>query len=793
MRSETRVYCIPMTTPSIRRPQQQGVVMGLKRRLLRLESLEPRQLLAGVHGALELQADEMLGPSGVTESFAEKFPTVERLANRSTPYLAEPESLDTTHMLRVAYVIPSNRSPQTSGVVNLQDFLPRMREWFREQMDRNGFGSKTLRYETEADGVTPRIHVVNVDVTDEFLREDVWQNTIDAATEAGVSVWSSGEVWLLIPECHRQSSDGSIDGGVALGAGFGSGSSAGVAMIGSDSLFRLSDTALRDDQLYDGVVVPDIGPFPLVQDVSFPWFEGNTISSIGSSIQGAMIHELGHAFGLAHDFRNDGNFHGNLMGNGFRGLRGALYPELYPDDDARLAYGAALALNVSRYFNSDTPYDDSTAPTLDIGPSVAVDSSDHLLKIEFSAEDEDALAVALLRRDGETINELVLSGNEFDGQFTTPFYETSVGHELEVSVYDEQGNRTSRDVSINVAPGSINRAPQPSIKVDHSIIRIGETITLDASRSVDADHSIDSLIIEWDTDGDGDFDTTTDANETLQITPSRAGAFFVTALVIDPAGAQAVSAPIAIRVRDDNQQMVTIDSTQVVHAEGDSGMTNFEFTVTRSDTSASPGEVRFAVTGSGTDPADAEDFVGNEFPTGSVTFAGNAATTAISIAVAGDKTEEGNEDFTVAITGTHVVTDQSTSTGRIEKDDNSTDNANTLDVTGSGNPSAFQDGILIVRHMLGQPDSNLESPALIPDEATRRTGAAIRAHLEAAGNVLDANGDGNLSPFQDGILIVRYLLGQPAANLEDPDADPGRFDPRDGCSYSRLLRHVDAG
>ena len=90
-----------------------------------------------------------------------------------------------------------------------------------------------------------------------------------------------------------------------------------------------------------------------------------------------------------------------------------------------------------------------------------------------------------------------------------------------------------------------------------------------------------------------------------------------------------------------------------------------------------------------------------------------------------------------------------------------------LDVTGSGSPSPFQDGILVVRYMLGQPDANLEDERLIPSGATRMTGAEIRAHLDAAGLALDANGDGTNNPFQDGILIVRYLLGQPDANLED--------------------------
>jgi RHS repeat-associated protein len=110
-----------------------------------------------------------------------------------------------------------------------------------------------------------------------------------------------------------------------------------------------------------------------------------------------------------------------------------------------------------------------------------------------------------------------------------------------------------------------------------------------------------------------------------------------------------------------------------------------------------------------------------------------------------------------------------------------------LDVTGSGNANPFQDGILIVRFMLDQPDANLEDPALIPAGSTRTTGAEIRAFMEAAGNALDANGDGIINPFQDGILIVRFLLGQPDANLEGPALIPAGSTRTTGAAIRQYL------
>tara|TARA_R110002049_G_scaffold182485_1_gene350273 strand:- start:721 stop:16071 length:15351 start_codon:yes stop_codon:yes gene_type:complete len=96
--------------------------------------------------------------------------------------------------------------------------------------------------------------------------------------------------------------------------------------------------------------------------------------------------------------------------------------------------------------------------------------------------------------------------------------------------------------------------------------------------------------------------------------------------------------------------------------------------------------------------------------------------------------------------------------------------AGTLDVNGTGDAVWFRDGILLLRYMIGQPD---EVPAVpgsrqIPAGSTRATAADIRQHLDDAGMALDVNGDGKVVWFQDGILILRYLIGQPDEILAVP-------------------------
>ncbi len=84
-------------------------------------------------------------------------------------------------------------------------------------------------------------------------------------------------------------------------------------------------------------------------------------------------------------------------------------------------------------------------------------------------------------------------------------------------------------------------------------------------------------------------------------------------------------------------------------SEGDIGATPFTFEVTRSGDLSEEVSFDFTVTPSGFDPAEAEDFVGGAFPTGTVTFADGADTALVTVEVQGDFVQEGTEDFTVMI------------------------------------------------------------------------------------------------------------------------------------------------
>jgi len=265
------------------------------------------------------------------------------------------------YKVRVIYMIPSNRLPQHQAKQKLQDYVVRMQDWYREEMERLGYGSKSFIYETELNGKAPKINFVYVPQPDTAFQGgygDRWGKILDALVTAGYPPWQQGELMLIIAETEIQNSDdksplyssfiyngndSNFFGGAA------GGDFTGVGLVTGETLARLSKTFLTNNKPYAGMIIDNIGLYPLVQDVTFPWFEGLTLSSTSSSAQGGTLHELSHGLGLGHDFRNDANFNGNLMGNGLRGLRGALYPNRYPNDDMRLDSGSALQLNYNRF------------------------------------------------------------------------------------------------------------------------------------------------------------------------------------------------------------------------------------------------------------------------------------------------------------------------------------------------------------------------------------------------------------------------------------------------------------
>ncbi|MCJ8347575.1 hypothetical protein MJH12_18705, partial [bacterium] len=135
----------------------------------------------------------------------------------------------------------------------------------------------------------------------------------------------------------------------------------------------------------------------------------------------------------------------------------------------------------------------------------------------------------------------------------------------------------------------------------------------------------------------------------------------------------AISSDIATSTQDivisKEDSSLALVASSAVKAEGDSGTTNYTFTINRTGDITSAGTVNYAVTGNS--GLDASDFVGGVLPSGTLTLAANQTSTTLTIAVAGDTLAEVSENFTVTLSNASptISLADATEVGTIQTDD----------------------------------------------------------------------------------------------------------------------------
>jgi Tol biopolymer transport system component len=126
-------------------------------------------------------------------------------------------------------------------------------------------------------------------------------------------------------------------------------------------------------------------------------------------------------------------------------------------------------------------------------------------------------------------------------------------------------------------------------------------------------------------------------------------------------------------IQNDDLPTVSISPASVSHLEGNSGITEFTFTVSLDQSVTNFESVQWKVTGSGDHHADAADF-GGTLLSGLVTFSYYDTTATVSVFVTGDVAAEFTEGFTVTLFNASpgLAIGTSTAAGTIENDDAST-------------------------------------------------------------------------------------------------------------------------
>ena len=243
------------------------------------------------------------------------LPAGKRLADRNS---GEPRTV------RMIYFLPNDLPFDQEKFDLMKTMIRQVQTFYAEQMQAHGYGNRTFRFETDAQG-EPLVHRVD----GRHSLRHYWDEDGEEISEIAQTFDLYANVYLINFVTDGKSGKGyasrwTKEGGFAVGTTHG-----------------------------DEVTVSDFSTF---------------------------IHELGHAFGLGHDFRDDTY----LMSYGPDSLRD------------RLSACHARFLAVHPYFNADNPIKWAQPPTIELTSSLVRRKGETSIPIQIKVRDADGLHQVIL-------------------------------------------------------------------------------------------------------------------------------------------------------------------------------------------------------------------------------------------------------------------------------------------------------------------------------------------------------------------------------------------------------------
>ena len=222
--------------------------------------------------------------------------------------------------VRMIYFLPNNRPFRQEIVDSMKVAIRQIQTFYADQMEAHGHGRKTFRFETDAQG-EPLIHRVDGQHPDSYYTFDAVWDELGQTFDVNQNIFFVGVSYNTM----------------GLGGRF----------------TKNSGMALFPNRPSGGLEVS-----------RFKWE--------------VEAHELGHAFGWGHDFR-DGAY---LMSYG-------------PGQD-RLSACHAEFLSMHPYFNSDTPIEETSPPTIELISPPAYPRGSTSVSIQLKVSDSEGLHQVIL-------------------------------------------------------------------------------------------------------------------------------------------------------------------------------------------------------------------------------------------------------------------------------------------------------------------------------------------------------------------------------------------------------------
>ena len=337
------------------------------------------------------------------------------------------ESQHIRNIVRLIYFVPLDRFPQPDIDAKLDAQIRDVQQFYADQMEHYGFGRKTFRFETDVKGKAI-VHYVNGKFTDSYYHN----NTLDKVWEEIHEQFDrSKNIYLVVIDIGNELIG--LNNAEWCGTGGTYGEHGGRAILPASGICFIHEYSL--------------------------YFE-------------TAAHELGHAFGLQHDFRNDAY----LMSYGTNSRRS-------------LSLCAAEWLDAHKYFNTNQTYFNKPAQ-IEMLPPLTVEP--HGIRLRFKITDPERLHQAQLiiptttgdPNDGVKLHSCQsLSAQDQRIEFVTSQLITDSEAEVTLQVMDTLGNFTSQtfpfDTSSLLPQTEVVSIPDPNLEAS-----VRETLNLPPKKAL---------------------------------------------------------------------------------------------------------------------------------------------------------------------------------------------------------------------------------------------------------------------------------------------------------------------